>query len=85
MFFGTDYINLPRSIYGLEEIAKPTEEEVSFVKKELERLGEELDETNKIFILKSRGHRYIIVAATLKISENEMDIFETQFTSGWKI
>ena len=83
MFFGVDYINLPRSISELE-IDKPTDDEISFVKEKLNEFDSNVNENN-IYILKSKNHRHIIVAAQVKISENDMDISETEFTSDWKM
>ncbi len=74
VFIGIEYLAAPRFLRGVE-IAEPTNEEL----RQLEaRLGKRLTESS-IVILVSAGQRFPIVAASFKVEENELDIFESPF------
>ncbi len=74
VFSGVEYLAAPRILRGVE-IAVPTKEEVRRLEA---RLGKQLTESS-IVILVSSGQRFPIVAASFKVEENELDIFESTF------
>lgn len=73
-FVGVEYVDLPRYLPELE-IAEPTEGDIAFAK---DRLGKPA-EAKSITVLKVKGKRYVVVAAALKVTESDMDIFESPF------
>ena len=75
MFAGVEYMDLPRHLPGLE-VDEPNEIDVSVIN---ERLGESIS-SDSIFVVISDSRRYRVVAAALKIFENELDIFDSPFT-----
>lgn len=74
VFVGVEYMDLPRHL-GEVEVHEPDEIDLSFIR---ERLRKQ-DSSDKIFVLTSDSRRYRVVAAALKISENELGIFESPF------
>jgi hypothetical protein len=74
MFFGVEYIAIPRFL-PLLELADPEQNEIE---KAQECLGKIL-KPNTVFVLKTQTHRYLIVAAIMQIKETEMGIFESPF------
>lgn len=74
MFAGVEYASLPRHIKELE-IDVPQEMDISFAQLQL---GREVD-AKKVIVLRSGNHRYIVVAATVSVTENTMDIFQSPF------
>lgn len=74
MFVDVVYMELPRFLRGVE-LEEASETDISIIR---ERLSKQ-DSSDSIFIIKSEGRRYRVVAAALKISENELDIFDSPF------
>lgn len=74
MFAGVEYVDLPRHLPELE-MDTPKAEDVAFAS---ERLGRGVSE-DRVFVLKSQGHRYVVVAAAAKVERSEMDIFDSPF------
>ena len=74
MFSGVEYMDLPRHL-GQIEVHEPDETDVLFIRERLAKQGG----SDSIFVLISDSRRYRVVAAALKISENELDIFESPF------
>ena len=73
-FAGVEYVDLPRYLRELE-IDGPTEADVAFA---VERLGKPV-EAKAITVIKSNGKRHIVVAEAVKVTESDMDIFESPF------
>jgi ribulose 1,5-bisphosphate carboxylase large subunit-like protein len=71
-FMGVDYLNIPTIIRGCS-IVEANAEEIETI----DSLFPNRSDANKIFIIASAGNRYSIVAVAYKISENELDIFQT--------
>jgi hypothetical protein len=71
---GVEYLAVPRFFRGLE-IATPMPEEMRSLE---EKLGRKLTSAS-VHILVSSMQRFPIVAASLKLEENEQDIFESPF------
>lgn len=67
-------MSVPRHLKEIA-ISDVTAEEVQ----SLERLLGRPIEQEKIFVLKSPVARYLIVAAGMKVDENELDIFDSPF------
>jgi hypothetical protein len=72
-FRGVSHMNIPTSFNGCE-IVEPNLEEINEIKY--------ITSNNNIadisiFIILSAGKRYSVTASSCKISENDMDIFET--------
>lgn len=74
MFFGVEYMDLPRHL-GQLEVQQPDETDISFIRERLAKL----DSSDSIFVLISGSRRYRVVAAAMKIAENEREIFDTPF------
>lgn len=77
MFAGVEYMDLPRFLRGLE-VDEPNDADVSIIGERLDTLGS----SDRIFVIKSNNRRYHVVAAALKISENELAIFDSPFVQG---
>lgn len=78
MFFDVIYIELPRNLSNIK-IEKATEEEILHV-------NQKMDKTIKpenITILVSNDKRYLIVASFMIVEENELDMFELPFDTGF--
>jgi len=71
-FWGVEYFELPRQLSGLE-VVEPTPDEIDGLK----RFVKCPISTENVSILMSEGHRFPVVCAGLKVSENEWDIFES--------
>ncbi len=73
-FFGVEYVAVPRH---LKEIVKleVNEEEAKYVE---HLLGKPVKK-DYVFILESSTGRHVIVAAKMKVEENELDIFDSPF------
>lgn len=71
---GVEYLAVPRHIKGLD-LAKPSAAEVSQLS---ELLGKPIA-ASRVRLISSGGHRFPIVAASFRISENEDDIFASPF------
>ena len=74
MFAGVEYADLPRHFAELE-IEEPKQADLSFAQ---ERLGKPV-EARSVTVLKGGNRRHVVVAATVKIAESDMDIFESPF------
>lgn len=74
MFAGVEYMDLPRHL-GQLEVHEPDETDISFSRERLPKRGS----SDSIFVLMSDSRRYRIVAAGMKVSENELDIFDSPF------
>ena len=71
---GVEYMALPRIVSDIE-LAVPTQDELSDLGS---ILGKPLD-TQKVIVLVSKKRRFIVVAASFSLSENDGDIFESPF------
>lgn len=71
-FCGVLYLNLPTTLINIS-LSEPSIEEVNNVSLLLPNKSN----TEKAFILSSLNNRYVVVAVSCKISENELDIFDT--------
>jgi hypothetical protein len=71
-FFGVSYLNIPTIIRGCS-IVEANSEEIETI----HSLFPNRSDATEIFIIASAGNRYSIVAVAYKISENELDIFQT--------
>jgi hypothetical protein len=67
---GVEYLAAPRHIKGLD-LVEASAEEISQLS---ELLGKPIA-ASRVRMILSRGHRFPIVAASFRISENEDDIF----------
>lgn len=73
-FAGVEYVDLPRYLRELE-IDEPEEADIAFAE---HRLGRPI-EAKAVFVLKVEGKRHIVVAAAVRVTESDMDIFESPF------
>lgn len=74
MFFGVEYLDVPRFLRGLRvENATPQE-----LKSFQQKIGKQISPSSA-FILTSSGQRFVVLAAGMRFDENEMDIFESPF------
>lgn len=74
MFAGVEYVDLPRCLPDLE-VDEPSDDDLARAQ---ERLGESVASRN-VVVLKSQGRHYVVIAATVKVEESEMDIFDSPF------
>jgi hypothetical protein len=74
MFAGVEYVDLPRFLPDLEVDESNDEDRA----RTQERLGRPVD-PQSVVVLASQGRRYIVVAAAVRFTESEMDIFESPF------
>lgn len=73
-FVDVEYVDLPRYLREVE-IDDPTETDIAFA---VDRPGKQV-EAKAITVLKAKGKRYIVVATAAKVTESDMDIFESPF------
>lgn len=71
---GVEYFAAPRHLCGLD-LQEPTVEELQTLSQLLDR---EIDPSN-VRMMVSQGRRFPVVAASFRISENDIDIFESPF------
>ena len=71
---GVEYMAVPRLLHGIE-LLSATADEIS----ELSDLLGKSIETNSVRVIASGGKRYPVVAASIALSENDWDIFESPF------
>jgi hypothetical protein len=76
VFVGVEYVDLPRYLRELE-IEEPTEADIAFAE---DRLGKPVD-AKAITVLRAKGKHHIVVAAAVKVTESDMDIFESPFAN----
>jgi len=69
---GVEYLAVPRFFRGIEIVAA-TPTEVRLLE---ERLGKDIP-SESVHIIASSAQRFPIVAASLKLEENELEIFES--------
>ncbi len=74
MFAGVEYVDLPRFLPSME-VEEPNNDDLARAR---ERVGKPV-ERGSVFVLRSHGRHYIVVAAAVKMVESEMDIFESPF------
>jgi hypothetical protein len=74
VFLGVEYMRLPSVFCGLT-LALATAEELQLLEGALGRAPE----PDWVRMLVSGGHRFMVVAAAVVISENDWDIFESPF------
>ncbi len=73
-FFGVDYMDIEKGWLGLHVVA-PTDTDMQSLTR---RLGRTPQLPAKMFVLVSAdGRRQIVVAASMEIEENELDIMES--------
>jgi hypothetical protein len=73
-FSGVEYVDLPRHLRG-REIDDPTAAEVACAAK---RLGKPI-KAKEVTVLKAGSNRYLIVATFIKVTESEMEMFDSPF------
>jgi hypothetical protein len=71
-FVGVEYMELPTKIRDME-IADATEADVGRAQQALTRPVNR----DELHVLSSGGRRYVVVAAAMKVSENELDFMES--------
>lgn len=71
---GVEYMSLPRLLRGVE-LSQPSQGE----RDQLEALLGQQIEGDSVRIFVSEGRRFPVVAASLSLSENDWDIFESPF------
>lgn len=71
-FVGVEFVELPTMLKGLR-VAEPTADDAKRVELALNRPVA----LNRVFVIETDGHRYAIVAAAMRVSENELDMFES--------
>ncbi len=74
MFAGVEYLELPRFLPDLE-VDEVNETDLA---RAADRLGKSVERQN-VFVLKSQGRRFLVVAAGFKAAETDMDIFDDPF------
>ncbi len=72
---GVIYLAAPRHMRGLE-LVEGTVDEIKMLR---ELLGKDVEPAS-VRVIVSAGHRFPIVAANFKISENQHDIFHSPFS-----
>jgi hypothetical protein len=77
IFLDVLYMELPRFFMGLS-LDDPTPEEIRRVEGTLSPKFT----TDRIWILVSSGHRYLVAGGFMKIEENEREPFESPFDFG---
>lgn len=77
IFVGVEYIGIPTMFRGLR-IDAPTDDDCKAAE---HALGASIAAPNRVYVLENNGHRHIIVAAGMKMYENELDIFESSLES----
>jgi hypothetical protein len=73
-FVDVRYVEMPRFLSDVE-LGEVTHDDVT---RAGERLGTPVVDRN-VFILRSGGRRYVVVAGAISISESDMDIFDSPF------
>jgi hypothetical protein len=73
-FYNVEYINLPTVFHDLE-IDEANRDEIAFANR---CLGKPVDEA-RVFVLKSREGRHMLIAGVLAVSESVMGVFESPF------
>jgi len=72
IFAGVEYLAIPRFFRGIE-IVEATPAEIRLLE---ERLAKDIS-SKSVHIIASSAKRFPIVAASLKLEENELEIFES--------
>lgn len=80
MFFDVTYMAVPRFFRGELGICDPRPEDVENVKKILDRNVP----SSSVYILTASERRFVVVAAILKIEENELEIMDSPFDLSFK-
>lgn len=73
IFVGVDYMALPTSMNGIS-IVPANEEELQFA-------STIAGQPFQVIVLETGGRRYLIKAAHFRVSENELDLFESSLES----
>jgi hypothetical protein len=73
VFVGVDYLALPRVLDGVTvEHGRPTDSALL--------VGAPAgDQHQRVFVLSSGGHRHVVVAVACRVSETDVDIFDSPF------
>lgn len=74
MFTGVDYLDLPRML-GEVKIVQPSEDDV----RRAQARCPNVISADKVFVLSAKANRYIVVAAFMRVGENDGDIFDVPF------
>ena len=72
VFVGVEYLDLPTSLHGVT-IGTAVDTDVGRAR---DALGKPVG-TNEVFVLESGRRRCLVVAASGRIEENDLDLFET--------
>jgi hypothetical protein len=73
-FFGVEYISVPRHLKEIF-VSDVSNQEIQLLES---ILGKSITK-NKVFVLESSTGRHMIVALTMKIEKNKLEIFESPF------
>ncbi len=76
IFAGVDFVNLPTKL-GEIEISNPTADDLRRVHVAFREDVAERD----VHVIVSHGKRFVIVAAGMKVIENDLDFFESSLES----
>lgn len=76
IFGGVDYMELPSKL-GEIEIVEPTEADLTRVRTAYKAEVR----PDWVRVLVSRGRRYLVVAAGMKVEDNDLDLFESSLES----
>jgi hypothetical protein len=74
IFFGVEFISVPRHLEDFA-IVEAGKEEIQFLGS---LIGKSVDRDN-VFVLEAAKARHLVVAAGMKVDENELDIFDSPF------
>ena len=69
---GVEYLSLPTKLQGIT-IGEADDDDVRTIEKAVSRAVSK----DRIFVLQSGGGRYLILAAAMKVFENDLDMFES--------
>lgn len=71
-FVGVEYVELPTKMRDIKLCKAEVDEH-----KKIEQMLNKSVPLDQVFILETAERRYVIVAAAVKVFENELDIFES--------
>ena len=75
LFAGVEYLSAPRHL-GDVTLAEPTHVDITAVER---ASGFEIRSPNRLFVLDGDGRRFYVVAASVHVTQNTLDIFDSVF------
>jgi len=75
VFVGVDYVAAPRFLHGVEVI-RGAEGDQAAASAAIDSVDPE-----RVFVLLSGGRRYLVVAVSVRIGENDDEIFDSPFAT----